>query len=130
VAIMFGRMKEGLGSMRKKESPLETQLKEATSREKWGVPNTTLQAIATATNNMEDCDMVMSFKILQDTLMAASADGSLEAALQSKTQVAGLLAGWAADNCSTEHRQANLYEAKAWGPARAQAQQEAAAAEV
>lgn len=54
--------------MRKKESPLETQLKEATSREKWGVPNTTLQAIATATNNMEDCDMVMSFiwKILQE----------------------------------------------------------------
>jgi len=41
----------------------------------------------------------------KDTLMAACADGSLEAAFQSKTQVAGLLAGWAADNCSTEQGQ-------------------------
>ncbi|CAE7677741.1 unnamed protein product [Symbiodinium sp. CCMP2592] len=61
-------MENGLGSMRKEES-LETQLKEATSTEKCGVPNTTLQAIATATTIMEDCDMVMSFiwKILQET---------------------------------------------------------------
>ncbi|CAJ1382951.1 unnamed protein product [Effrenium voratum] len=65
---MISRMKEGLGTLRKKDSPLEAQLKEATSRENWGVPNTTLQAIAQATSNMEDCDLIMSFlwKILQE----------------------------------------------------------------
>lgn len=65
---MIGRMRSGIGSLRKKDSPLEAQLKEATSRENWGVPNTTLQAIAQATQNMEDNDVIMAFlwKVLQE----------------------------------------------------------------
>eukprot|EP00435_Cladocopium_sp_Y103_P008435 s1164_g2.t1 len=65
---MIGRMREGMSNLRKKDTPLEAQLKEATSRENWGVPNTTLQAIAHATQNMEDNDVIMAFlwKVLQE----------------------------------------------------------------
>jgi len=59
-----------------------------------------MQAAKTEEQELEDLRVQA-----KDTLMAACADGSLEAAFQSKTQVAGLLAGWAADNCSTEQGQ-------------------------
>eukprot|EP00931_Biecheleriopsis_adriatica_P102392 TRINITY_DN77368_c0_g1_i1.p1 TRINITY_DN77368_c0_g1~~TRINITY_DN77368_c0_g1_i1.p1 ORF type:complete len:674 (-),score=155.62 TRINITY_DN77368_c0_g1_i1:97-2079(-) len=65
---MFSSVRDGIANLRKKESPLETQLKEATSRENWGVPNSTLQAIASSTQEMESCDFIMNFlwKVLQE----------------------------------------------------------------
>jgi len=82
------------------EAAADGRLADALSKALAPEPAAPPQAAKTEEKELEDLRVQA-----KDTLMAACADGSLEAAFQSKTQVAGLLAGWAADNCSTEQGQ-------------------------
>jgi len=82
------------------EAAADGRLADALSKALAPEPAAPPQAAKTEEQELEDLRVQA-----KDTLLAACADGSLEAALQSKTQVAGLLAGWAADNCSTEQGQ-------------------------
>merc|ERR1719210_2097889 len=59
VSNAFGSVKKVAGRVTLRESDLDKNLREATSNQNWGCPNSLLHDIARASHNYEDCQIVM-----------------------------------------------------------------------
>jgi len=60
VTSALGSIKSGAKRVTRRESQLEQNLREATSNQNWGVPNSLLHDIARASHSYEDCGIIMA----------------------------------------------------------------------
>eukprot|EP00408_Alexandrium_pacificum_P064135 CAMPEP_0171155002 /NCGR_PEP_ID=MMETSP0790-20130122/649_1 /TAXON_ID=2925 /ORGANISM="Alexandrium catenella, Strain OF101" /LENGTH=185 /DNA_ID=CAMNT_0011619155 /DNA_START=58 /DNA_END=611 /DNA_ORIENTATION=- len=60
VSSALGSVKKATNRITHRESPLEKNLREATSNENWGCPNSLLHDIARASHDYQECQVIMN----------------------------------------------------------------------